>query len=478
MQTLTKEEYLQIESQEAESSQSEDWKPPKEAIKKFVYSPYGDSENSGFSENNNDSISLEELEAEERKTQRPAHQRPLTKIFIVGVSIIPFFAFIYMFMGGTKKPAQIAKAIQQSSTKDNELVAQNQELQEEIDQMELELAKLRQEKTRLSSAKPIPQAEVEKVEKVKTPPPPKPTQQITPAKTVVARQTRPRQVPVARPPVQQKPTAEDLMRRRQLLAQSVVFGGSMGNTQESLTPVYESEYESEYEPEIASNSIAPNPNVTLVSGRNQPNRALLMANVNTPAVQQPIDFSIGSVNSRPTPVVQKQFTPGTSISAESLHPAFFSGGQSTTVNMRVTNSNTPVPQGTNLSVELQQINGAVTVTSIQAEVNNQVLDLEASNWQVTGEDGMPLIATSVEEPNSNNGQAWSNAAGTVLRNTSRVYRSDDFLTSTLIGAGSSILQGQLNGNNRRAYNYNSRTNIRVIEQNTPIKLYVIQNFGI
>ena len=471
MQTLTKQQYLEVESTE---SQAEEWIPGKKDIKKCVYDPYGEEDDERVEDN--ESISLEELEKEEEKTKRPSHQRPVDKLFLVAIVLIPVFGFIYMFMGGTKKPAQIAKAIQQSNTEEKKLLAEKQQLQNQIDKMELELAQLKQEQNSPTPVEPAPTPEVKQAEKVQTPPPPKPPQQIPPAKTVVARNTAPRQAPRQAPPPPRKPTAEELMRRRQLLAQSVVFGGGMGHTGtgESFTPVYQPEYE----PEIASNPIPSDPNVTLVSSRNQQNRALLMANVDTPAVQEPIDFSIGSVNSRPTPAVQKQFSPGTSISGESLHPAFFTSGQSTRVNMRVTNSNTPVPEGTNLSVELQEINGAVTVTSIQAKVNNQVWDLEASNWQVTGEDGMPLIATPVEESNSNNGQGWKDAAGTVLRNTSRVYRSDDFLTSTLIGVGSSLAQGQLNRNNRRAYNYNSRTNIRVIEQNTPIKLYVIQNFGI
>ena len=474
MQTLTKQEYLEAESTE---SQAEEWIPGKKDIKKCVYDPYGEEDDERVEDN--ESISLEELEKEEEKTKRPSHQRPVDKLFLVAIVLIPVFGFIYMFMGGAKKPAQIAKAIQQSNTEDQKLLAEKQQLQNQIDKMELELAQLKQEQNSPTPVEPAPTPEVEQVEqaeKVKTPPPPKPPQQIPPAKTVVARTPAPRQAP----PPPRNPTAEDLMRRRQLLAQSVVFGGGMGhtNTGESFTPVYQPEYQ----PEIASNPIPSDPNVTLVSNYHQPNQALLMANVdNSPAAQEPIDFSIGRSSDSRTPSIQKQFTkqfsPGTSISGESLHPVFFSGGQSATVNMRVTDSNTPVPQGTNLSVELQEINGAVSVTSIQAQVNNQVLDLEASNWQVTAEDGMPLIATSVEEPGSNNGQAWSNAAGTVLRNTSRVYRSDDFFTSTLIGVGSSLAEGQLNRNNRRAYNYNSRTNIRVIEQNTPIKLYVIQGFG-
>ena len=476
MQTLTKEEYLEIESQELESTQSEEWIPGKKDIKKCVYDPYGEEDDERVEDN--ESISLEELEKEEEKTKRPSHQRPVDKLFLVAIVLIPVFGFIYMFMGGTKKPAQIAKAIQQSNTEDQKLLAEKQQLQNQIDKMELELAQLKQEQNSPTPVEPAPTPEVKQAEKVQTPPPPKPPQQIPPAKTVVARNT-PRQAPRQAPPPPRKPTAEDLMRRRQLLAQSIVFGGGMSHTgtAESFTPVYQPEYE----PEIASNPIPSDPNVTLVSSRNQQNRALLMANVDTPAVQEPIDFSIGRSSDSRTPSIQKQFTkqfsPGTSISGESLHPVFFSGGQSATVNMRVTDSNTPVPEGTNLSVQLQEINGAVTVTSIQAQVNNQILDLEASNWQVTAKNGMPLIATSVEEPGSNNGQAWSNAAGTVLRNTSRVYRSDDFFTSTLIGVGSSLAEGQLNRSNRRAYNYNSRTNIRVIEQNTPIKLYVIQGFG-
>ncbi len=476
MQTLTKEEYLEVESTE---SQGEEWIPGKKDIKKCVYDPYGEEDDERVEDN--ESISLEELEKEEEKTKRPSHQRPVDKLFLVAIVLIPVFGFIYMFMGGTKKPAQIAKAIQQSNTEEKKLLAEKQQLQNQIDKMELELAQLKQEQNSPTPVEPAPTPEVKQAEKVQTPPPPKAPQQIPPAKTVVARNTAPRQAPRQAPPPPRKPTAEELMRRRQLLAQSIVFGGGMShtNTGESFSPVYQPEYE----PEIASNSIPSDPNVTLVSNYHQPNQALLMANVdNSPAVQEPIDFSIGRGGDSRTPSIQKQFTkqfsPGTSISGESLHPVFFSGGQSATVNMRVTDSNTPVPEGTNLSVQLQEINGAVTVTSIQAQVNNQILDLEASNWQVTAEDGMPLMATSVEEPGSNNGQAWSNAAGTVLRNTSRVYRSDDFLTSTLIGVGSSLAEERFNRSNRRAYNYNSRTNIRVIEQNTPIKLYVIQNFGI
>ncbi len=302
MQILTKQEYFKIES-----TQSEDSIPPKEHIKKCVYDPYGELEQSESGEDDEHPISLEELEQEEKKTKRPNHQRPVTKLFIIGLGLIPAFAFIYLFMGGTKKPAQIARAIQQAEPQvDQELISQNQQLQKQIDQMELELAKLKQQQN--SPPSPAPKPEVKKVE---TPPPPPKQPPVKTTPKPVAQKPGKRPKPVQKKPAPTRPTPEQLMRRRQLLAQSVVFGGTILNNQQSVLTVAQSEYE----PEITSS-----PNPVLVSSRNQPNQALLMANVdNSPAVQEPIDFSIGSPqsNSRQSPSIQKQltkqFTPGTSM---------------------------------------------------------------------------------------------------------------------------------------------------------------------
>ena len=450
MQTLIKEDNYETESKS-------DLTPSIEELKKFVYSPYGDSETSESEsgENNDYPISLEELEQEEIKTKRPSHQRPLTKLFMVALVLIPVFALIYLFIGGTKKPAQIARAIQESQT-DKELLAQNQQLQEQLDQMQLELARLKQKR----ETPPAPKPKTPPAVKVAQPPAPKSQPKpVAPVRTVAVRKPAPPRRPVVRQtPPPPKPTAEDLMRRRQLLAQSMVLGGSIGESESE--PVYESE-------------IASIPQAMKVSYQQTDSN-------NRIARTEEIDFEITSPNSTAESINQnyQQFTPGTSISAKSLHPAFFSNSGATIVNMRVTDSNTPIPKGTNLSVELQEINGAVSVTSIQAQVDNQVWDLEASHWQVTAKDGMPLMPSYISEGNSGNGRPLRNTASNVLRNTRQVYRTDDPLTSTLIGVGSAIVDRELNQNNRRSQQGNQRSTIRAIEENTSIKLYVIQGFGI
>lgn len=426
-------------------------------IEQLACNPLGTK---NFAENNN-RATLEDLRKIEQRTKKPLHTRPLTKIGLVAVILIPFFSFFVWFLKGQNQN-QPKEQENRDDSVEQSLRAENQELLARIDELEMNLADIKQdvlEEQKKENAKPKPAPSKPTPSKPVSKPPPAP-QPITTAKKQTVIPPPLRIVEQKREPIPE-PTSAEKMQILQAIARSVVIGGNLEET--SLVK----------ETNLAeSNALNNSSNIRMVGYQSK--------EVKKPNLQIKPNSELEASLLQEKP--KESFETGTSINGLTLHPTFFEKENSSLINVEITESNTPLPVGSKLSIKLNIVDGITYLRSIQVQIGDRTIPLNPENWQIARSDGYPLIAStfnSENEPNRNRRINRNQTVQKVIRSSGNIYRSNDALTSVLLGTGMAIAEEELERQNRTIINSDSNQNFEInsIAENTSIKLYVIKPFS-
>ena len=462
-------------------------------IEQLAYDPLG--KNSSTDNKSKDRVTLEDLKNVARKSKKPLHTRPLTKMGLVAIILIPFFSTFVWFLKGQGSQNGSTEEQQKDDSVERALRAENQELLAKIDDLQMDLAEIKQDTH--SSQKKEETDKSTSLAQSKPKPKPKPKPTPAPAPKPIATNTRslpPKPVRVAPKPSVPEPTSAEKMQLLQSIARSVVIGGTMGEgslEEESNLATITGE-NTAFDSSVNIDHLPQSPSgFSVVASRSRmryhQQRKNDLANIRTVSHETETQPSLQEINPEIEASLLEEkprevFQTGTFVDGSTLHPGFFEGENSSFINIQITESNTPLPVGTNLAVELSIINGITHVHSIQATIGDRTLQLNPENWQVARSDGYPLVASAVNvsnEPNRNRQLSRNQTAQNIIRSSGNIYRSDDALTSVLFGAGMAIAESELERQNRAISSSSSSSHfeINTIEENTPIRLHVVRPFS-
>ena len=302
----------------------------------------------------------------------------------------------------------------------------------------------------------LPPAPTPQPKKVVQPPPPKPV-----AKTVKAVREIPKPKPIPKPGPKPELTSAEKIQRLQSIADSVVMGGRMGSS--IITA------DSSQSPPLSTSSDA-----QLVSNKLTASSSAQLVSYKKPKVNDALEAPLLLEK------VNHTFRSGTFVEGDLSHPVFFQDNVGI-ANFEITESNTPLPVGTELTIRLQNIRGVIRIVSVQALYNGQTVELERDKFHIAQSDGLPLVPSSLSGVKGTNAQGEldrNRAARNIIRNTSNIYDGDDPLVSLLLGTGATIADGQLATRGSRLSNSAvNNPQIALIRENTSVRLYVIQPFN-
>lgn len=406
-------------------------------IEKFVYKSAPEDENSNVRVKE-EAITLEELKNQENKTKRPVHTRPVIKTGIVSVIFLPFFLFIFWFTNrGQSISQQSATDRSGVSQIDRSLQQENQQLKDQVDRLEIEIARVGQQedivKKENPSTKTEEKADTNKVVKTQATPKPQPKPQATP-------KPQPRTV-VSKAAVVLEPTEEEKRQKVRTIASSIIYGGKVGS-------------QSNLKDNTANNS------AVLVQSQEKDL---------VPSIE--LESSLLEEKSH------QKFTAGSLVKGLLLHPVFLQNDSDSPImaNILITESNTPLPKGTSLQVQFDVRDSVLNISSIKATVEGQAIELDARYWQLSSVDDSPIVVSSFSNEDNKSDGTGNQIARNALRNMEQTYRTDNGISSFLFSTGTAVLKDRLERG--EADRDIDRNNIALtIPQDTQIKLYVIETF--